>query len=165
MYRPASRCSSEGPPEPARARLLRAIAGLWPFGRGHIRLDPKRAFFLPQKSYIPLGNLRAALLYPDAGVGVPAEKLAGVLEQVGLEHLSSELDKVDLWAQRLSGGEQQRLAMARVLLAEPAVIFLDEATASLDEAGQEDALPPPARPALAPHDHQRRPSRHAASIP
>ena len=119
-----------------KSTLLRAIAGLWPFGRGHIRLDERRAFFLPQKSYIPLGNLRNALFYPDAGAGVPAERLLGVLKQVGLERFAPDLDKVDLWAQRLSGGEQQRLAFARVLLAEPAVIFLDEATAALDEAGQ-----------------------------
>jgi putative ATP-binding cassette transporter len=120
-----------------KSTLLRAVAGLWPFGRGRIRLDPKRAFFLPQRSYIPLGTLRQALFYPDAGTGVPTEKLIEVLEKVGLTHFAAELDKVDLWSQRLSGGEQQRLAFARLLLAEPAVVFLDEATASLDEAGQE----------------------------
>jgi putative ATP-binding cassette transporter len=120
-----------------KSTLLRAIAGLWPFGRGHVRLDPRRAFFIPQKSYIPLGSLREALLYPDPSAGVPTEKLVEVLKQVGLERFSGELDTVDLWAQRLSGGEQQRLALARVLLAQPATIFLDEATASLDEAGQE----------------------------
>lgn len=119
-----------------KSTLLRAIAGLWPFGHGHVRLDAKRAFFLPQKPYIPLGSLRQALLYPDAGEGVPSERLVAVLEKVGLGRFAPELDKVDLWAQRLSGGEQQRLAFARVLLAEPATIFLDEATASLDEPGQ-----------------------------
>jgi putative ATP-binding cassette transporter len=126
----------QGPTGAGKSTLLRAIAGLWPFGRGHVRLDERRAFFVPQRSYIPLGSLRHALFYPDAGTGVGQAKVVGVLRKVGLEHLAGELDKVDMWTQRLSGGEQQRLAFARILLAEPAVIFLDEATASLDEAGQ-----------------------------
>jgi putative ATP-binding cassette transporter len=67
---------------------------------------------------------------------VSQEKVIEVLKTVGLAHLVPDLDKDDMWAQRLSGGEQQRLAFARILLADPAVIFLDEATASLDEAGQ-----------------------------
>jgi vitamin B12/bleomycin/antimicrobial peptide transport system ATP-binding/permease protein len=126
----------KGPTGAGKSTLLRAIAGLWPFGRGHVRLDPRRAFFLPQRPYIPLGSLRRALLYPDTRREVPTERLAAVLRRVGLGRFAKELDTVDLWAQRLSGGEQQRLAIARVLLAEPATIFLDEATASLDESGQ-----------------------------
>jgi len=119
-----------------KSTMLRAIAGLWPFGHGRVRLDPGRVFFIPQKSYVPLGSLRNALLYPDAGKGVKSEELAEVLNRVGLGRFASELDTVDNWAQRLSGGEQQRLALARVLLAKPTTIFLDEATASLDESGQ-----------------------------
>jgi vitamin B12/bleomycin/antimicrobial peptide transport system ATP-binding/permease protein len=125
-----------GPTGAGKSTLLRAIAGLWPFGHGNVRLGAGRAFFLPQHSYIPLGSLRHALLYPDEGVGVTNGALAATLEQVGLGHFAPELDTVDNWAQRLSGGEQQRVAFARILLAEPATIFLDEATAALDEAGE-----------------------------
>jgi vitamin B12/bleomycin/antimicrobial peptide transport system ATP-binding/permease protein len=119
-----------------KSTLLRAMAGIWPFGRGRIRLGTGRTLFLPQRPYLPLGSLRNALLYPNEDDNVPPERLAAALRDVGLTPLGAQLDTVDNWAHRLSLGEQQRLAFARILLTEPALVFLDEATSALDEAGE-----------------------------
>ena len=123
-----------GPTGVGKSTVLRAIAGIWPFSRGLVRFGTGRVFFIPQKPYIPLGSLRQALAYPDDGADLPRETLEAVLRKVGLGALAPELDRVDQWSRRLSGGEQQRLAFARVFLAEPAVVVLDEATSALDEA-------------------------------
>jgi putative ATP-binding cassette transporter len=126
-----------GPTGSGKSTLLRAMAGIWPFGHGEIRLGTGRILFVPQRPYLPLGTLAGALLYPRGNKsGFPTARLTAVLEKVGLGALADELDTVDNWPQRLSLGEQQRLAFARILLMKPALLFLDEATSALDERSE-----------------------------
>ena len=124
-----------GPTGSGKSTLLRAIAGLWPFGRGQIKLAEGSVMFLPQRPYLPLGTLADALKYPGS-VRPDRETMASALRAVGLAHFIDHLDEDSNWAQRLSGGEQQRLGFARVLLSRPSIVFLDEATSALDEAGE-----------------------------
>ena len=124
-----------GPTGSGKSTLLRAIAGLWPFGRGRVRLAEGTVMFLPQRPYLPLGTLADALKYPGS-TRPDRETLAGALRAVGLAHFIEHLDEDSNWAQRLSGGEQQRLGFARVLLMRPSIVFLDEATSALDEPGE-----------------------------
>ena len=119
-----------------KSTLLRAIAGIWPFGDGAIRRPPGRFLFLPQRAYLPLGSLRHALSYPQVDDIADDARLAEVLDAVDLAHLLPRLDDDAPWTQLLSGGEQQRLAIARALLVQPDWLFLDEATASLDPDGE-----------------------------
>ena len=119
-----------------KSTLFRALAGIWPFGSGAIRHDRGTALFLPQRPYLPLGTLRHAIAYPAAADAFEDATIRATLADIGLAHLAARLDDEDAWAQRLSGGEQQRLAVGRALLARPDWLFLDEATASLDPASE-----------------------------
>ncbi|MPZ33656.1 MAG: ATP-binding cassette domain-containing protein [Rhodospirillales bacterium] len=118
-----------------KSTLFRALAGIWPFGQGQVRVPAgARVLFLPQKPYIPIGTLRDAVKYPDEQSTASDAEIVAALETVKLGHLADRLDEVAHWTNILSGGEQQRLAAARALVFKPDWLFLDEATASLDEA-------------------------------
>lgn len=123
-----------GPSGSGKSTIFRAIAGIWPFGEGSINLPPSaRVMLLPQKPYIPIGTLRTALAYPVSPNAYDDAMLRDALVAANLKHLTGKLDVEDIWSQTLSGGEQQRLAVARALLAKPDWLFLDEATTALDE--------------------------------
>ena len=117
-----------------KSTLVRAIAGIWPFGRGQIRLAlDARVLFLPQRPYLPIGRLRDVVSYPTPAGGVDDSALQKALELVGLPELAGRFDEVANWALQLSPGEQQRIAFARALVHVPDWLFLDEATSALDE--------------------------------
>jgi putative ATP-binding cassette transporter len=123
-----------GPTGLGKSTLIRAVAGIWPFGSGEVRLGEGRVLFVPQRPYLPLGTLADALCYPGASGDVPKERLEKLLTDFQLGELVPHLDTTDNWTQRLSLGEQQRLAFARIMLTEPTIVFLDEATSAVDEA-------------------------------
>ncbi|WP_298956521.1 ABC transporter ATP-binding protein/permease [uncultured Methylobacterium sp.] len=123
-----------GPSGSGKSTLFRALAGIWPFGEGEVTLPADaRVMLLPQRPYLPQGSLRAAATYPDASGRHDDAAIREALGAAQLPHLTERLDEVAPWAQSLSLGEQQRLAIARALLERPDWLFLDEATAALDE--------------------------------
>lgn len=129
-----------GPSGCGKSTLFRAIAGIWPYGQGVIEI-PKamKLLFLPQRSYLPIGTLRAAINYPASEDAYKDRAIQHYLERCRLPHLMDSLDESDSWSTRLSPGEQQRLAFVRALLREPDVLFLDEASSAMD-ADTEQAL-------------------------
>lgn len=125
----------KGPSGSGKSTLFRALAGIWPFATGRIA-RPENAMFIPQRPYFPNGSLRDALAYPEPAANYSDDTLKQALNEALLPDLAARLDEEDAWSQKLSGGEQQRLSIARVLLKKPKWIFADEATSALDEAAE-----------------------------
>jgi vitamin B12/bleomycin/antimicrobial peptide transport system ATP-binding/permease protein len=125
-----------GPSGSGKSTVFRALAGIWPFGRGAVGRPASRVLFLPQKPYLTVGTLREQLSYPSAEGSFDDDACRAALADCGLPDLAGRLDEAHHWAQRLSVGEQQRIAFARVLLHRPHWVFLDEATSSLDEESE-----------------------------
>ncbi len=135
--RPSERVLVTGPSGSGKSTLFRAVAGIWPFGTGSINIPAKaRLMMLPQRPYFPIVALGDAVIYPaERGAFAPGQIKDAVLA-VGLPKLAAQLDEEGHWNRMLSLGEQQRLGLARALLHAPDYLFLDEATASLDEPSE-----------------------------
>ncbi len=128
-----------GPSGSGKSTLFRVISGIWPFGQGVITLpEGANLLLLPQKPYLPQGTLRNAVTYPHTGAAFADADIHNALMAARLPLLANRIDEEGVWSQRLSGGEQQRLAIARALLTKPDWLFLDEATAALDEELEAD---------------------------
>jgi putative ATP-binding cassette transporter len=148
-FKPHEAVLLKGPSGSGKSTLFRVLAGLWPFATGHIRLPAgARTLFLPQQPYMPIGSLREALWFPAPPAFHREAEARATLATVGLSGLNQRLDEDAHWAQTLSLGEQQRLAIARALLIKPDWLFLDEAASATDEAEERelyrmigDALP------------------------
>ncbi|MGV3741961.1 MAG: ABC transporter ATP-binding protein/permease [Burkholderiaceae bacterium] len=135
---PGDRIVVSGPSGCGKSTLFRALAGIWPYGSGAIEIpEQAKLLFLPQKNYLPIGSLRAALVYPAAEGRFKDLAIRHYLELCRLAHLSDKLEIRDNWSQRLSPGEQQRLAFVRTLLHRPDFLFLDEASSALDAETEE----------------------------
>ena len=132
---PGQKVVIQGPSGSGKTTLFRVLAGLWPFGRGKVRIPGgARVLFLPQKPYLPVGTLKEALCYPDKPESHGDAEVGEALTLCQLGHFADRLDESGNWAMIMSPGEQQRLSFARALLVKPDWLFLDEASSALDEA-------------------------------
>ncbi|MEW6561447.1 MAG: ABC transporter ATP-binding protein/permease [Pseudomonadota bacterium] len=123
-----------GPSGSGKSTLVRWLADIWPYAlnSAHAHAPSGRTLFLPQKPYLPLGTLKQALTYPQNPGDFSAAQISEALQLARVPYLEAALEQTDTWMQRLSPGEQQRLAVARALLIAPDWLFMDEATSALD---------------------------------
>ena len=137
VFKPGERVLVTGPSGAGKSTLFRALAGVWPFGKGAITIPKSaRMMILPQRPYFPIAPLAAAVAYPAEPGQFDAATVAELIGAVGLSALVSRIEEEAHWNRMLSLGEQQRLGIARALLYCPDFLFLDEATASLDEPSE-----------------------------
>jgi putative ATP-binding cassette transporter len=121
-----------------KTTLFRVLSNLWPFGKGTVSMpEGKTVMVLPQQPYFPFGTLAGAISYPDPSDQYSRSDIEKSLRDVGMEKFIPRLDDVGFWNQQLSGGEQQRVSLARAMLHRPDYLFFDEATASVDEPSEE----------------------------
>ena len=137
MLSPGERVLVTGPSGAGKSTLFRAITGIWPFGSGRVLVpNDAKVMLLPQRPYFPVATLAAAVSYPARAGAFDQARIAEVIAAVGLPEWTGRLDEEAHWNRMLSLGEQQRLGVARALLQAPDYLFLDEATASLDEPAE-----------------------------
>ncbi len=138
---PGERIQILGDAASGKSTLFRALAGMWPWGGGTLRLPPRETMtFMPQRPYLPLGTLRAAVCYPAEQGRFDEAAVVAALERVDLGHLVPSLDRTDRWDQQLPLDEQQRLAVARLLLHAPRWVVLDDAISALGDSHRRRVL-------------------------
>jgi len=132
--KPGEHLAIVGDPGAGKSSLFRALAGLWPWGSGKLRMPSGNGMmFLPQRPYLPLGSIRAAVAYPSAPEIFSDDDVKTVLGRVQLDHLIPLLDQEERWDKSLSLDQQQRLVFARLLLHKPGYVVLDDVGAALAE--------------------------------
>ncbi len=137
LLSPGERVLVTGPSGAGKSTLFRAVTGIWPFGSGRVTVPrDAKVMLLPQRPYFPVATLAAAIGYPAKAGTYEDARIAEALTAVGLGQWTARLNEEAHWNRMLSQGEQQRLAIARALLQQPDYLFLDEATASLDEPAE-----------------------------
>ena len=133
-FNPGDKVLVSGPSGAGKSTMFRALGGIWPFGSGRISLPTNaKVMIVPQRPYLPIGPLDAAIAFPDTADAWPRAELEDVMKLVGLGAFISRLGETSHWNNVLSVGEQQRVAIARVILHKPDILFMDKSTASLDE--------------------------------
>ncbi len=137
VIEPGEKVLVTGPSGSGKTSLFRALGGVWPFGFGDIEVPAQESVLvLPQQPYLPIGSLRRAVTYPAPEDTFTDAEIKQAVEEVGLGPFLDRLDETTYWSDLLSGGEQQRLSIARALLQKPKWLLLDEATSALDEESE-----------------------------